>query len=521
MNQRESAGCHPRKGIVQLVGAGPGDPGLLTLNGLRALEEADVVIYDHLVADLVLDFIPRKCQRIYAGKRAGEHSKSQEEINELLVQEAEAGNRVVRLKGGDPFVFGRGGEESLALRKRGIEFEVIPGVSALGAVPAYAGIPVTHRGLATSCLIVSGHEDPTKPEQSVDWELAAKHRGTLVVFMGARNLCTIASVLQGYGMPGATPAAFIHNGALPSQRTVAGTIADLPDLVEAAGLCAPALLVIGEAVLLRDQLSWYEKRPLFGRRVVVTRARAQTSVLAARLRELGADPVESPSIEIRDTDNPEPLCHAIQQIESYDWLLFTSVNTVNAFFAALHNGGGDSRKLGAVRIAAVGDATVTALKTHGVVADVVPGKFTGTSLAKTLIELVDVAGQRILLPQSDKAPEILKRTLEKHGARVDRIEAYRTVVPDSKELIDLDSVDAVTFTSSSTAESFVKRAGKEALVSFAERGILASIGPVTSARLREFGLPVHVEAEVHTIPGLIEALVSYYSGTGPVDSNTS
>jgi uroporphyrinogen III methyltransferase/synthase len=498
------------RGRVYLVGAGPGDPGLLTLRGRDVLALADVVVYDALLSPRLLDYAPPAAERIYVGKRSAKHTLSQDEINRLLVEHAGRGKCVVRLKGGDPYVFGRGGEEALALVEAGIEFEVVPGVTAAMAAAAYAGIPITHRKVASCVGLVTGHEADDKEDSALDWDALARWNGTLVFYMGVANLPTIAGNLVRHGLRAETPAAVIHWGTTPRQRTVTGDLRSLPGLVEAAGITAPALIFIGEVVALRNHLDWFERRPLFGRRIVVTRSRAQASELAAKLEGLGAEVIEAPAIRIEPAQDATGLRQAVADRTSFDWIVFTSTNGVDAWFATLAAAGLDARALAGRRIAAIGPATADRLAHFGIRADLQPEKFTGAAVAAALAAGQDLAGVRILLPRADIAPKELTEALASKGATVREVVAYRTV-PDLSNVdavaqaLDAGGVDWLTFTSSSTVKNFVDAVGLDRVR--ASRARIASIGPTTSETLRSYGMEPAVEADPHTLPALIDAIV--------------
>jgi uroporphyrinogen III methyltransferase / synthase len=499
-------------GTVYLVGAGPGEPGLITVRGAELLAVAEVVVYDALVNPRLLDGCPPGVELHYVGKRGGRHTLPQAEINALLVELSGRHSSIVRLKGGDPFVFGRGGDEALALRDAGIPFEVVPGVTAGIAVPAYAGIPVTHRGVASSVAFVTGHEDPAKDATDLDWGHLALGISTLVFFMGMLRMRDNFRSLIEHGRDPSTPAAVIEWGTYPRQRTVSGTLESLPDLVDREGLRPPVVVVVGEVVALRERIAWFEDRPLFGKRVVVTRARAQASGFAARLDAMGAEVVQFPTIRIVPAADEEPLLRAAREADGYDWIVFTSVNGVARFWAAMRAVGRDARALGGVSICAIGPATAAALELEGVRADLVPEKFVAESVLEALRAEGDLTGRRVLLPRAELARSTLPEGLEAAGAEVTDVVAYRTV-PDGgeaerfREMLAAGEVDLVTFTASSTVNNFVD------LVGTAIGGaVVASIGPITSATARERGLPVHIEASEYTIDGLLDAIRSFFGG---------
>ena len=507
----------PKNGKVYLIGAGPGDPGLLTVKGREALERADVVVYDRLAHPSLLDYAPASAERVFAGKARGQQELTQDGINALLVERAQAGLTVARLKGGDPFVFGRGGEEALALARCGIPFEVVPGVSSAIAAPAYAGIPVTHRGIATGFTVVSGSEDPSKPESSVRWEELARslasHGGTLMTLMGWASIEKILDALQRAGLSADTPVALVQWGTWSRQKTVTGTLATAAEKGRAAGLAAPVVAVIGEVVKLRGELAWFDNRPLFGKRVLVTRSRTQASRMCELLEDAGAIPVELPAIAIAPPEDFAPLDDAISRLSSLrqaqDWVIFASVNAVDAVFERLDAQGRDSRAFGAVRVGAIGPATAAALGQRGIRPDFTPSRSVSSAALEELAAY-QWDGVSVLLPAADIGRDELADGLSRLGANVERVTAYRTITPPdaAQRARDAfaDGVDIVTFTSSSTVRNLLSLLdGKEAL----SDSLIACIGPVTSGTARELGLHVDIEAEEHTVDGLLESLTSY------------
>jgi uroporphyrinogen III methyltransferase/synthase len=489
---------------VYLVGAGPGDPGLLTARALELIASADVIIHDRLIPATALDGARADAQLLYAGKEGGGPSASQEEIEALLLEHGAAGREVVRLKGGDPFVFGRGGEEAERLRAAGIPFEVVPGITAGVAASAYAGIPVTHRDAASAVAFVTGHEDPAKlgeggsgpARASLDWAALARFPGTLVVYMGVRRLEAIAAELMAGGRSGTEPAAVIQRGTLPDQRVVTGTLETIAGAAAAAGVTPPAISVFGPVAALRSELAWSEARPLGGRTVAVTRARAQASGLAARLRALGAAVVEAPAIRIQELDGPAP------DPSRYDVVCLTSPNGVRLLFERLHRAGQDARAFGDARVAAIGPGTAAALRAHGLIADVVPERY----IAEGLVEaLADVPLSRALIARAAQARDVLPDALHSRGVEVDVVELYETVAEpmSDRQREAVAGADYVTFTSSSTVRFFFSALGGEAPAS----ARLVSIGPVTSQTLREHGREPDVEAKRHDIDGLVDAIV--------------
>jgi uroporphyrinogen III methyltransferase/synthase len=482
---------------VHLVGAGPGDPGLLTARSLELISTADVIVYDRLIPETALDGARSDAELIYVGKEGGGPSVSQDEIGALLVEHGAAGREVVRLKGGDPFVFGRGGEEAELLSAAGVAFEVVPGVTAGVAAPAYAGIPVTHRDASSAVAFITGHQDPSKPESALDWPGLARFPGTLVFYMGVRQLRAIADQLIDGGRAPSEPAAVIERGTLPGQRVVTGTVETIADVASAAAISAPAISLFGRVAALRDTLAWFESRPLAGHTVAVTRARAQASALAARLRGLGAAAVEAPAIRIAELDGPAP------DIAGYDLVCLTSPNGVRLLFDRLQRAGQDARAFSGARVAAIGPGTATALREHGLIADVVPERFVAEGLVEAL---AGVPVRRALVARAAEARDVLPDALRERGADVDVLALYETVAePASERQRSLVSrADYVTFTSSSTVRFFFESIGD----GLSDQARLVSIGPVTSDALREHGHEPAVEAARHDIDGLVEALVA-------------
>jgi uroporphyrinogen III methyltransferase / synthase len=501
-------------GKVFLVGAGPGDPGLITVKGLTAIKTADVIVFDYLVGPTLIDNARLDAEIIYVGKKAGQHTMKQPDINDLLVKKGLEGNVVCRLKGGDPFVFGRGGEEAIALKEAGVLFEIVPGVTAATSVPAYAGIPVTHRGVTSTFAAITGHEDPTKDGSDIDWSKVATGLGTLIFFMGVRNLQLIAQNLIDHGRPADTPVALIRYGTLPAQRTLIGTLSDIGQKAKDAEFKPPALIVVGEVVKLRDQLNWYETLPLFGISAVVTRARAQASDLVGSLRTLGAQVVEFPTIRIDSPEDEAPLLEAAANLSSYDWVVFTSVNGVDAFFDALEEQGKDARGFAGVKVCAIGPATAERLHNGGILPDKMPEKYIAESLLEAFGD-EPVKGLRFLLPRADIARSTLHDGLLEAGGEVTEVVAYQTVPEDrsagkADAVINGEDPLLVTFTSSSTVKNFVNLLGQDDLAKISEKALFASIGPITSRTMRDLSIPVHVEAEEFTIPGLIAAVIEHY-----------
>lgn len=514
-----------QKGIVYLIGAGPGDPGLITVMGLECLRQADVVIYDRLVNPRLLQEVGTGAELIYVGKAPGRHTLSQEEINSLLIDKAHRGKVVARLKGGDPFVFGRGGEEAEVLAEAGITFQVVPGVTSAIAAPAYAGIPVTHRGVASSFAVITGHRREDKrteaeDKKSEDQDIRSSdslppipEADTLIFLMGVGNLPHIVQKLAKQGCSLDTPVAVIRWGTTAQQETVIGALADIVAKVEAAGLKPPAVTIVGDVVRLREKLRWFETKALFGQRVLVTRTREQASVLSEKLRTLGAEPIEFPTIKVAPPEDWGPIDAAIARLGDYDWVVFTSANGVRFFFQRLAVQKNDARALAGVRLGAIGPATAAELGRHGLLADYVPGQYVAEAI---VVGLGDVAGQRILLPRADIARESLANGLRQAGAQVDEATAYRTTRPqvqghseitptaeDIRRMLLAGEIDVVTFTSSSTVRNLVAILGDAETL---RKATVACIGPITAQTAREAGLRVDVVAEEYTIEGLVEAL---------------
>jgi uroporphyrinogen III methyltransferase/synthase len=500
------------KGMVYLVGAGPGDAGLLTLRGAELLGRADVVVYDALVNQELLRLAPKSAEIIYGGKRAKEHAIPQEELNRLLIEKARAGKIVVRLKGGDPYVFGRGGEEAEELADAGIPFEVVPGVSSFVAVPNYAGIPLTHRGFCSRLTLITGHEDPAKEASSIDWPQVAKTPGTKVIMMGTDRLGQIAQTLIGHGMDPATPVAMIRWGTTGHQHSIAGTLATIAKVAAKEKIGPPTVAIIGEVVNLRGKLNWFERRPLFGQRVVVTRSRDQASELSSRLREQGAEVLEIPTIRIEDTTRREELVDALLELNSYDWLVFTSPNGVTAFFQYFFRQFHDMRDLGGARIAAVGPATANKLKELHLQVDLMPEEALAVNIAEAFAEFETIENLKICLLRAEVANRDLPEALEALGAIVDDIACYRTV-PETEDVSGAAQklleagADWLTFTSSSTVEHFHARLNLPVLLKKHPQIKIASIGPETSKALAALGLKAALEARQHTIAGLVQVLL--------------
>jgi uroporphyrinogen III methyltransferase/synthase len=506
---------------VYLIGAGPGDPGLITVKGLEALRAADVVVYDYLANPALLETLSPHVERIYAGKRHGDRPLSQDGINEVLVAKAREGKVVARLKGGDPFIFGRGGEEARALAQAGVPFEVVPGVTAATAVAAYAGIPLTHRGMNASVTFVTGRETPGRADTLIRWDELGKAGGTLVFFMGVKSLGDITARLMEGGRSPDTPAAVIHWGTLPCQRTVTGRLEDIARKVAEAGLEPPALTVVGEVVSLRDEINWFEALPLFGKRVLVTRAAGQSGGLSAALAEQGAEVVAVPSIRVVPPEDFGPLDEALDHLTEYHWVVLTSANGVEAFFARLKARHRDARALAGIRVAVVGAETARALSAHGVEADLVPTDPRAEGLAEAMIEAA-TGHMRVLLAQAAGARRVLPELLTQEGIQVTVAPAYRTVAPEA-EAVDLEALekaplDYATFTSSSTVRNLQGMLGTERFRAVLAGARVCAIGPVTAQTAREAGLTVHVQPEGPSTAQLVAALCADAQGPGPDSS---
>jgi uroporphyrinogen III methyltransferase/synthase len=500
-----------RAGVVYLVGAGPGDPGLMTVRGAELVADADAILHDRLIPSAALRGARADALLTYVGKRPGEDEVPQAEIERLMIDHARAGRSVVRLKGGDPFVFGRGGEEAEALAEAGVPFEVVPGVTAGVAAPAYAGIPLTHRDDASAVAFVAGHEDPSKDGSAIDWDALARFPGTLVLFMSVKRLGEIVPRLIAAGRRADEPAAVVEQGTTPAQRTVQASLAELPEAVSDAGVKPPAIVLTGAVAARRETIAWLERRPLFGRRVVVTRARAQASGLAATLAALGADVVELPAITIEPRLDSTEVRDAVGAIHSYALICLTSPNGARLLFEALDAAGLDARALANATVAAIGPGTAAALAEHGIRADVVPERSVAEALVDSLAT-VDVSGRPVLVARAAEARDVLPEALRERGATVDVVAFYETVAeePDPDAVEAARNADYVTFTSSSTVRNFLGAMGDR----LPREARIVSIGPVTSEEARAAGLDVHVEAARHDPEGLVEALLLDAAGQG-------
>ncbi len=506
-----------RPGKVYLVGAGPGDPGLITVRGKYLLEKAEVLVYDYLASPKLLKHVPKDAKLIYAGKRGGvKHTHTQEEINQMLVDHAREGKLVVRLKGGDPFIFGRGGEEVQELFKAGIPFEVVPGVTSATAAATYAGIPITHRGYTGSVAFLTGHEDPTKESSNIDWARLATGVGTLVVYMGIKNLPIIVDNLIRHGRDPKTPVAVVRWASTPEQRSVIGTLDTIVDVVKENGIKPPSLIIVGEVVRLKETVDWYEKRPLFGRKIIVTRTREQASELVAGLEEYGADCIECSTINIEPVESYEILDSELERLNEYHWILFTSINGVKYFFERLYALGMDARDLKGPDIAVVGKSTADFLLNYGVHADLIPEVFTGEGLAESLLDK-GVEGRNILIPRAQQAREILPETLRGAGAQVTVAPVYRNVPPQGRKdalraILEAGDIDMITFTSSSTVRNFltmVEATDQDELQRLLAGSKIAVIGPITAKTVTDNGLKVDVVPDEYSIEAMVQAIVEY------------
>lgn len=500
-------------GTVYLVGAGPGDPGLLTIKGKECIEKADVLVYDYLASPTLLKLAKENTEIIYVGKKGGDHTLSQDGINALLVEKAKTGAVVTRLKGGDPFIFGRGGEEAEVLIDAGIPFEIVPGVTSAIAAPAYAGIPLTHRKFTATVSLVTGHERPDKDESNIDWEAISKS-GTIVFLMGVKNLPNIVERLQKYGKDPATPVALVRWGTTSNQQTVTGTLDTIVDNVEKAGLKSPSIIIVGEVVSLREKMQWFENKPLFGKRIIITRARKQSSDLVKMLSELGADCIESPSIQVIAPADYTPMDHSVENLSTFEWIVFTSVNGVEFFFDRLFSKGYDVRKLHQIKTACIGPSTAEKLREYGLTSDIIPENYRGESVVDAFKD-EEVKGKNILIPRAEMARPVLPVELKKMGAIVEEVVAYRTVeVAENAEMIvdqlRSGSIDVVTFTSSSTVKNFAAVLPEDDISDIMKNVNVACIGPITADTAKELGFKTEICAESSTIPGLTEAILNYY-----------
>ncbi|MDU2063200.1 MAG: uroporphyrinogen-III C-methyltransferase [Sporomusaceae bacterium] len=501
------------QGIVYLVGAGPGDYKLISVKGLEYLKEADTVVYDRLADPRLLSYARPDAEMIYVGKASSQHTMRQEDINKLLVKLAQEGKKVIRLKGGDPFVFGRGGEEALELKEAGLPFEIVPGITSAISVPAYAGIPVTHRGIATSFAVITGHEDPTKPESTIRWDKLATGTDTLVFLMGVENLPHITKKLMEHGRSGDTPAAVIRWGTKPEQRVLITTVATAASDVAKQGIKPPAIFLVGEVSKLRDELAWFDQKLLFGKQVLITRAREQASALTSKLEGLGAQCFEAPSIKIVPPDSFAPVDAAINQLDTYDWVVFTSTNGVDAFFARLRENGKDARAFAKNKVAAIGVQTANQLKKFGICADLVPTEFRAEGIVEMLSPQL-TPGMKVLIPRALVARDLLPEKLKECGVEAEVVPVYQTITADTDgsqiaAKLRQGEINLVTFTSSSTVTNLLDllgEGGKELL----QTVTVACIGPITAETCLKAGIEPTIVALEYTIAGLVTAIEEYY-----------
>ncbi len=498
-----------RAGKVYLVGAGPGDPGLLTLRGRELLSRADVVIYDRLANPRIMEFVNPGAEKIYVGKRIGRHVANQQEINDLIVQKAGEGKKVVRLKGGDPFIFGRGGEEAQILARKGIPFEIVPGVTSAIAVPAYAGIPLTHRSFTASVAFITGHRRFDTSEAPVDWEGLAKGVGTLVFLMGMSNLPNITENLIKFGRSPDTPAAVIRWGTTPLQESIVGTLEDIAEKVEKHAFKPPAIIVVGEVCAVRDDINWFERQPLLGKKVLVTRTRQQASHLVQLLERKGAGCIECPTIEVRMVKDTGVVDRAIEGMAVFDWIIFSSTNAVKFFFARIDQLGLDIRVLGKTKIAAVGSSTAEAIRNLHLRVDAVPDDFRAEGLVE-FFKGQDMQGRKVLIPRAVVARKVLPDALRELGAQVTIAPLYETIPPEiapqTLELLEEENIDVITFTSSSTVKNFFKTVPADVIERIRSTAKVACIGPVTAKTAENMGLHVDIVPEESTVPALVDAV---------------
>lgn len=504
-----------RSGIVYLVGAGPGAPGLITLRGVECLQKAEVVVYDYLANEQLLNHAPADAEKIYAGKIGGRHNQDQDEINHLLVEKALEGKCVVRLKGGDPFVFGRGGEECEALHKAGVSFEIVPGVTAAVGAAAYAGIPLTHRDFTASVAFVTGQEGKDKDESTIDWKRLSLGSGTVVFYMGITTLRQNMQKMADNGRSPLTPVALVRWATTVGQQVLTGTIADIADKAESAAFKPPAVTIVGEVVNLREQLRWFDNRPLSGRKIIVTRAADQASDFSSILTDRGATVLECPTIKLVEPDSWLELDSAIGELARYDWIIFTSANTVRFFFERLDTLGLDSRSLGRCKVCAVGPKTADTIKTYGIRPDLIPSDYKAEGIVAEFSRL-SISSSTILFPRADRARDIIPDKLQEMGAHVVAPTAYRNILPDRlcpDALFALEKrcIDCITFTSSSTVLNLSHMLGNDLLADMLKGVAVASIGPITSRTCREIGLKVDIEPATYTLSALTDAIGQHFS----------
>ncbi|MBI5327504.1 MAG: uroporphyrinogen-III C-methyltransferase [Deltaproteobacteria bacterium] len=502
------------KGKVYLIGAGPGDPGLITLKAIECIKGADVVVYDYLANKKFLEYAREKAEVLYVGKVGGAHTLPQEEINKLIIEKAKRGKIIARLKGGDPFIFGRGGEEAEELIQAGIAYEVVPGVTAGAAAAAYAGIPLTHRDFTTTVAFITGHEDPTKDESNIYWDKLSTGIGTLVFYMGIGNLEPNMRKLIENGRSLDTPVALIRWGTTSAQETMVGTIADIAQKARAANFKAPAITVVGGVVSLRDKLRWFDKKPLFGKRIIVTRSREQASDFSVLLEQYGAEPIEFPTIETVPPKDWKEVDRAIKNLSRYDWAIFTSINGVKYFIERLKKQDKDIRELKGIKICAIGPATAKAIEDVGIKVDLLPKEYRAESIIQGLGKS-KIKGKRFLLPRALKAREVLPEEIKRLGGKVDVVTAYRTIKPKEKtdemrKMFQEKKISVITFTSSSTVENFASMFKKGEIPALFNEAKVACIGPITKDTAAGLGIKTDIMPTKYTIPSLTEAIVNYF-----------
>lgn len=503
------------KGFVYLVGAGPGDPGLITVRGRECLSIADLVVYDYLAGEYLLSFARPDAELIYAGKIGGAHNHEQWQINDLLVEMALSGKVVARLKGGDPFIFGRGGEECEALKAAGIDFEVVPGVTAAIGAAAYAGIPLTHRNVTTSVAFVTGHEHPDKDESEIDWQRLSLGSGTVVFYMGVKNLPLITGSLIDHGRNPETPVALVRWGTRPEQQVLEGTLSDIAEKAHKSGFKAPAVTIVGEVVRLRQTLRWFDSKPLFGKTVLVTRSAEQAGEFSAILNSKGANVLECPTIGLLPPDSWDSLDAEINRLAGFDWTIFTSANGVSFFFERLAAKGLDARAFAGCRICAVGSKTAAHLASHGIKPDLVPADYKAEGVVAEFSKMT-MNGMNVLLPRPDKGRDIIQKAFAGMGASVAAPLTYCNVIPPQLppriiQALEEKCIDCVTFTSSSTVDNFAKMLGENRMLHLMAGVKVAAIGPVTAKSCRELGLDVHIEPETYTLDDMTEQIVKYFT----------
>ena len=502
------------KGMVYLIGAGPGAPGLITLKAIECIKEADVVVYDYLANKRFLEYAGKRAEIIYVGKQGGAHTLPQDEINKLIIKKAQKGKIIARLKGGDPFIFGRGGEEAEEIIQAGIDYEVVPGVTAGVAAAAYAGIPLTHRDFTTTVAFITGHEDPAKEDSNIYWDKISTGIGTLVFYMGIGNLEPNMKKLIENGRSPDTPVALIRWGTTSNQETIIGTIKDIAEKAKQANFKAPAITVVGGVVSLRDKLRWFDKKPLFGKKIIVTRSREQASDFSVLLEKYGAEPIEFPTIETVPPKDWKEIDRAIKNLPKYDWAIFTSINGVKYFVERLKKQGKDIRELKGIKICAIGPATAKAIEDLGIKVDLLPKEYRAESII-TGLGKTKIKGRRFLLPRALKAREVLPEEIKRLGGKVDVVTAYRTVQPKEKtdeirKMLREKRVDVVTFTSSSTVENFVNMFKRNEVPGILNGTRVACIGPITKDTATKLGIKTDIMPEKYTIPALTEAIGEYY-----------